>query len=394
MTLRSVAKNPGFFIVATLVIALGVGANTAIFSVLRSVILRDLPFRDPDRLVMIWHRNPKLTDFLAERFPVSLATYFEFKKSARSYTAITTYDIGTYTLTGVAKPEDLKISFAAPDFPDVFGVRPLIGRMFADGETHVAILRHGFFMRLFGGDVGRIGSSIELNGEPYKVIGVWPPEFQMPAMWQGLDQTIADVWLPEDLRPEPVDRFRNPSHFIYAKLAPGVTIAQARAEAEVLRQRIQREHPEFDTGLAMNIFTVSEEDVGASTRRYVLLLQGAVGLVLLIACANVANLLLARSVARRQEMAVRVALGATKWQLARKILSESVVLSAFGGILGVFFAYAATRGMTAIAPRDTPHLHDFHLDFWAVLFAAAITMFSGNRFRARPRLRCSEAELE
>src|SRR5579871_4783978 len=170
--LRTFAKAPGFVAVAVLVTALGIGANTAIFSVVRAVILRELPFRDPDRLVMIWHRNPKLTDFLAERFPVSLATYFELKKSTRSFSAMTVYDLNTYTLTGVAKPEDLKISFAAPDFPEVFGVRPLIGRMFADGEMHVAILSHGLFTRLFGGDVRRIGSSIELNGEPYKVIGV------------------------------------------------------------------------------------------------------------------------------------------------------------------------------------------------------------------------------
>ncbi|HWZ30561.1 MAG TPA: ABC transporter permease [Bryobacteraceae bacterium] len=385
--LRTFAKAPGFVVVAVLITALGIGANTAIFSVVRAVILRALPLRDPDQLVMVWEKNPQLTDFLGERSPVALQNYLEWKKSAQSFSAMSAFTPDHATLTGLDKPEEIQIAVAAYDLPDLFGVRPMLGRMFVPDEEHTAVISHALFTRTLGGDARRLGGTIELNGRKYTIVGVWPPEFHFPAMWQGFDETKADVWLQLNVRAnQPVERLRSREKFVYGRLRTGVTLAQARAEMEVINARIRRENPELNAGFGINVFSVSQEDVSPSTRRYVLILQGAVGLVLLIACANVANLLLARSIARRKEIAVRIALGASRWRLARQALSESLLLSFMGGAAGLALARWAIAGMTAMAPHDTPHLHDFKLDAAGLAFTALVTVLTGLIFGLAPSL--------
>ncbi len=385
--LRTFAKAPGFVAVAVLVTALGIGANTAIFSVVRAVILRALPLRDPDQLVMIWERNPQLTDFLGERSPVALENYLEWKKAARSFSLMSTLTPDGVTLTGMDKPQSIQIARAAYDLPDVFGIRPLLGRTFAPDEENVAVLSYPLFVRILGGDAKRLGNTIELDGQKYTVIGVWSPEFHFPAMWQGFDETKAEAWIPLDIRPnQPEAQRRAHGKFVYARLKPGVTLAQARAEMQVINARMSRENPELNAGFGVNVFSVAQEDMNPNTRRYVLILQGAVGLVLLIACANVANLLLARSIGRRKEVAVRVALGASRWRLARQALGESLLLSLMGGAAGLALGWWAIAGMRRMAPRDTPHLGDFHLDTAGLIFTFAATILSALLFGLGPSL--------
>ena len=385
--LRTFAKSPGFVAVAILVTALGIGANTAIFSVVRAVILRALPVRDPGRLVMVWEKNPQLTDFLGERSPVAFANYLEWKKSAQSFAAMSVFTPDSATLTGLDKPEDIHVIRAAYDLPEVLGIRPAIGRSFNAGEEDSIVVNHEFFTRMLGGDAKRLGTAIELNARKYTIIGVWPAEFAFPAMWQGFDQLKDEVWLPLDVRPnQPKEQLRARQKFVYARLRDGVSLAQARAEMNVINERSRRENPDLNAGFGVNVFSLEQEDVGPSTRRYVLILQGAVGLVLLIACANVANLLLARSIGRRKEIAVRIALGAGRWQLARQPLAESLLLSFMGGAAGLALAWWAIAGMTAMAPRDTPHLRDFHLDATGLAFTALIAILTGLIFGLAPAL--------
>jgi putative ABC transport system permease protein len=389
--LRTLAKAPGFVAVAVLVAALGIGANTAIFSVVRAVILRTLPMHDPNQVVMIWERNPQLKDFLSERFPVPLEDFLEWKRSATFATAMSVFTPDSVTLTGAGKPEDVKIVRAAYDLPQLFGVTPRVGRMYTADEERVAILSDAFFQRVFHGDASRLGSTLELNGENYTAIGVWPKDFHLPAMWQGFEETEGSLWLPMNLHPT-ADRPGGGNNFVYARLRPGVSIAQARAEMEAIWERM-RKTSQAKAGFGVNVFPVAEEDLSSGTRRYVLLLQGAVGLVLLIGCANIANLLLTRAIGRRKEMAVRIALGATRWALVRQCMAESLLLSLAGGAAGLLVARWAISGLSAIAPSDTAHLHDFTLDPVCVLFALAVTIVSGIVFGLAPSFDAARRNL-
>jgi putative ABC transport system permease protein len=386
--LRAFARTPGFAGLAVLVLALGIGANTAIFSVVNAVLLRALPFQDPGRLVMIWEKNPRLADFLAERCPVALKNLVDWKQSARSFSAMSAYQADNFTLTGSDHPETLEGVSVPADFGDVFGVRPLLGRMFTPEESkaHVVVISHALFLKRFGGDPKTLGRSVELNRSSYTVIGVWPPDFHLPAVWQGFDQKKPAVWLPLDTRSQKEEDLWGRVNFVYARLTPGVTLAQARGEMEAIGTRLQGESPDKNAGFGVNIFPVYEEDVGPNMRRYVLLLQGAVGFVLLIACANVANLLLARSIGRRKELAVRLALGASRFRLIRQMVSESLLLSFGGGALGLLLALLGIKGIMAMAPGDTPHMHELRLDSSALGFTLLMAILTGIVFGLAPSL--------
>src|ERR1700735_1391984 len=199
--LRGFRNNPGFVAVAVIVLALGIGANTAMFSVLDAVLLRALPFRDPDRVVMLWERNPSLGDFLAERMPVCLANLLQWKTLARSFDSITAFETASLNLTGNAKPASVDGVSAAADFGDLLGVRPAFGRMFLAGEDHVAVLSNKLATERFGDSAKALGQTMELNKAAYTIIGVWPASFHLPAMWEGFNQDNPDVWIPLDMRP-------------------------------------------------------------------------------------------------------------------------------------------------------------------------------------------------
>jgi putative ABC transport system permease protein len=382
--LRSFRKSPGFVALSVLVLALGIGANTAIFSVVDAVLLRGLPFRDADRMVMIWEKNPQLNDFLAERFPVALHNFLSWKQLSHSFSAMTVLGVDSMVVLKGDKPERIQAMSASAGAFDFFGVRPALGRTFRADETepgknHVVMLSHALFVRRFGGDPKVLGQTIDLEDGRYTIVGIWPASFHMSGVWQGFDQLNPDLWLPLDTRADqPKERLWWRSLFVYARLRPGVSVAQARAEMAAIGQRLQRDDPENNNGMGVSVFPVSEEDVGADTRLYILLLQGAVGFVLLIACANVANILLARSIARRNEIAVRLALGATRLRIVRQMLSESLLLSFAGGAAGLLLAWWGIKWLMLLAPKDAPHMHELTLDaatLWFTLAAVVVTGF-------------------
>jgi predicted permease len=390
--LRNFRKSPGFAVVAIAVLALGIGANTAMFSVLDATLIHSLPFRDPGRVVMLWERNPSLGDFFADRLPACLQNILQWKALAHSFDSMTAFEDASLNLTGAGDPAHLDVAISAPDLPDLFGVRPALGRMFKAGEDHVAVISHQLFLDRFGGDARILGRSIELNKSAYTVIGVWPASFRLPAMWGGFDEKKPQVWIPLDMRPAQDEKaMKGRTKFVYAHLSAGVTIDQARAEMDAIGARLQKDFPDLNPGFGISVFPVAAEDVGPSQRRYVLILEGAVAFVLLIACANVANILLARSIARRREMAVRMALGASRLRLARQMLVECLLLSFAGAVAGLAIAFWGVDGIRALAPADTPHLHDVHLAPLALLFTIAAALATGFIFGLAPAFEAAQA---
>ena len=389
-SLRNFRKSPGFVAIAIFVLALGIGSNTAIFSVVNAALLHALPFPAPDRLMMMWEKNPQLTDILAERVPTCLKNFFVWKQQSKSFEAMGVYETANWTITGGEKPEQIEGARTSANLPDLFGMRPAIGRMFTPeecrpGHDRVAVISHAFFEKRFGGNGPPLGAAIRLGSDDYTIIGVWPADFRMPAMWGGLDQRKPQVWVPLNMaQDQPKDAMVNRDKFIYARLKRGVPLSQARAEMTVIGKQQEQAFPDVNTGFNVNVFPVAVEDVGVDMRRYVLLLQGAVGFVLLIACANVANLMLARAIGRRKELAVRLALGATRWRLMRQMFTESLLLSIAAGAAGILLAYWGLAAIGALAPPDTAHLHDLHLDSWTLAFTLAIALLTGIVFGLAP----------
>ncbi len=386
-SLRNFRKSPGFVAVAVLVLALGIGANTAIFSVVNASLLHALAFPDADRLVMVWEKNPQLTDLLAERVPTCLKNFFAWKTQSKSFEAMGIYQSVSFTLTGGDKPEQIEGAKTSADLPDIFGLRPVIGRTYTaeEGGNHVAVISHALFEKRFGGNAQALGSMIRLGGEEYKIIGVWPTDFHMPAMWGGMDQKKPGIWAPLDMRTnQPDATWINRDKFVYARLKPGARLDQARAEMTVIGKQQEQAFPKVNTGFNVSVFPLASEDVGADMRGYILLLQGAVGFVLLIACANVANLMLARAIGRRKELAVRLALGATRWRLMRQMFVESVSLSTAAGALGLLLAYWGISWIGSLAPPDSAHLHELHLDPWTLIFTLVVALLTGIVFGLAP----------
>lgn len=389
-SLRNFRKSPGFVAIAILVLALGIGANTAIFSVVNASLLHALAFPDADRLMMIWEKNPQLTDMLAERVPTCLKNFFAWKTQSKSFEDMAVYQPDSFHLTGGDKPEQIEGARTSANLPGILGVSPILGRMFTGeecepGHDHVAVITHALFEKRFGGNSDALGSMIRLGADDYKIIGVWGPEFHMPALWGGMDQKKPAIWVPLNMRTDqPDQQWVNRDKFVYARLKPGVALSTVRAEMTVIGKRQEDAFPKVNKGFNVNVFPLATEDVGADMRRYILLLQGAVGFVLLIACANVANLMLARAIGRRKELAVRLALGATRWRLMRQMFTESMLLSIAAGGAGILLAYWGIAVIGALAPTDASHLHDLRLDPWTLTFTAGVALLTGIIFGLAP----------
>jgi putative ABC transport system permease protein len=391
-SLRSFRKSPGFVAVAILVLALAIGANTAIFSVVNGALLHALPFPESDRLVMIWEKNPVLGDFLAERVPVCLKNFFVWRTQAKSFDRMTVYQPDSFTLTGGEKPEQVEIARTSADFPMLMGIEPVIGRAYSaeecrPGRDHVAIISHALFEKRFGGKSDVLNQTIRAGADYYKVIGVWPADLRLPSMWEGMDSRKPEIWIPLDMREDQSrDALVARNKFIYARLKPRATVQKARAEMTVIGRQLERAFPDNNKGFNVNVFPLSTEDVGPDMRKYVLLLQGAVGFVLLIACANIANLMLARAIGRRKELAVRLALGATRWRLMRQMFTESLLLSLLAAGAGSLLATWGIRAIDALAPADSAHLHNLRIDPWTLGFTLAVAILTGIAFGLAPGL--------
>jgi predicted permease len=383
---RTLTKAPGFAAAAVIVLALGIGANTAIFSIVHAVLLRQLPFGDPDRLVQLWHTPPRQQFPGVEQFALSAANYLDWQRQSTVFDGSAVYGYAQFRLSNGADSKVIAAARVEPSFFSVLHVEPVVGRVFTpatdDGPATV-VLSHRLWLSDFAADPAVVGKEVRLDGSPRTVIGVMPPNFQKPG-W-------ALLWTP--LVWDPVEKAVRGEHSLsaVARLKPGVTVAQAQSQLDIIAARLAEQYPADNEGWGAKVVPMREETVG-NVRRPLLILLGAVVFVLLIACANVANLLLARALGRRKEMAVRTALGATRLQIVRQLLTESLLLSAAGAALGLLVASFGTRLVVAYFGASLPQVGEIALDAPVLGFTLAVAVITGALAGLVPAVRMSHAQ--
>jgi putative ABC transport system permease protein len=387
---RTLARSPGFATIAVLTLALGIGANAAIFSVVNAVLLRPLPWADPDRAVMIWS---KWTAF--EKTWVAEGEVVDYRRRSRTLQAVATWADGQVNLTGDGDPERVTAASVSANTFSVLGVSPMLGRTFTEREDvpngpQLVVLGFGLWNRRYSADPSIVGRQVMINGSAYEVIGVMPPEFVLPTDFQNAEP--AQLWAPLQMDPASM---QHGSHGQYAaaRLNPGATVDQAADELHGIARAMTNEglYPvqmQFDTV----VLSLTDEAIG-SVRRSIWLLFGAVGFLLLIACANVANLLLARAEARQREIAVRSALGAGGWRVFRQLLTESLVLTAVSAAAGIALAYVGVRVVAWWNPANIPRVASVALDLRVLLFTALVALVTSVIFSLAPALRAMRVDL-
>ena len=407
--LRLLRKSPGFTAVAIITLALGIGANTAMFSAVNAVLLRSLPFRDPGQVVVLWETNAQVEGFIGQRLPVRLESYLRWRQDAHSFQDIAAYHTGisqgssgrsAVNLTGFAKPERVESASASSNFFSMLGVNAELGRTFAPqegepGQDRVVIISHALYQKMFGKNTQVLGHDLSLNEVNYRIIGVLPARFHLPAMWEGLSQDKPDVWIPMNTSSgQAKEVLQNSQNVVLGRLKPGVSLAQARSELQVIEGRLRQEKPDEYREYGTHVFTVGTENVAATLRRSLLILQFVVGFVLLIACVNVANLLLTRAAGREKEIAIRVALGANRGRLVRQAMSESLLFSLLGGAAGLLLAWWGIRGVRALAPPDILGLQQLSIDPGVLAFTFGVMLVAGLLFGLAPSLHVARQDIQ
>jgi len=389
---RMLTKNPGFTLIAVITLALGIGANAAIFSVVNAVLLRPLPFKDPGRLVWVWGTVPKFGQ--ANHSPVEFLAY---QAQQTSFTEMAAYRNMAFTVTGGAEPEFVQGVIVSPNYFSLLGVPAARGRVFQPedvrpGAPRAAVVSYGLWQKRYAGDPSLIGRSFTINGESATVIGVMPPNFQT--------NLSTDLWLsPRQIAPDYQMNYRGDTlalredHYlrVMARLKPGATIEQAQAELNAIAARLEREYPD-QAGHGARVVSLQEMAV-SDVRLTLLTLFGAVALVLLIACANVTNLSLARATARYREIAIRAAVGASRFSLIRQLLTESVLLSLAGGLAGWLLASWGVELLLSLSPEGALRLQEAKLDTTVFLFTLSVSMAAGAVSGLAPALAASKTDL-
>jgi putative ABC transport system permease protein len=380
---RMLLKKPGFTLVAAITLALGIGANTAIFSVVNAVLLRPLPYPHAERMVYVLEGSLSDPKFETSFSPQNFTDMRSRNQSFDSYSALSYV---SFTLTGDRQPEALDGLLASADFGRVVGMAPALGRVFtaeedAPGKDHVALIGDGLWRRRFGANPQIVGRNVQLNGEPYTIIGVMPPNF--------FPSPSIEVWAPLDL-----SKYDRRHGFLQgvARLKPNVTIEQARADLRNIAEQIKKEIPGYDRDFTVKVETLREIRFG-NLGRPLMILLGAVALVLLIACVNVANLMLGRATARWKEMALRSALGASRWSLVRLLLVESALLAAVGGALGLLLASYGVDALVAINPAAIPASKKITIDGYVIAFTFLISLLAVALFGLAPALQATKTDL-
>lgn len=374
---RMLAKNPGFAAVAVITLALGIGANTAIFSVVNAVLLRHLPYQNSDRLVMVWEQNPARGWY--ENI-VSAANFLDWRKQNHVFTQMAAIAEKTFDMTGTEKPEELVGEQVSANLFSLLGARAAMGRTFLPEEdvpdsAGVVILSDGLWRRRYGGDRSIIGRQVELNNESFTVIGTMPPDFYFSPFGPKSELWTAGLNLRSPRR-------TGHAYRAIGRLKDGVSLAEARSEMDTIARAIESQYPE-NTGWGVGLVGLQEQVVGR-TRTPLTVLFVAVGFVLLIACANVANLLLVRAAAREKEVAIRAALGAGRSRLIQQFLVESTLLASMGGALGFLLASWGIGALVALAPQDTPGLESVRFDARVFAFALLASLATGILFGLAP----------
>ncbi len=387
--LRGLIRNPGFTLAAVLVLALGIGANTAIFSIVNAVLLRPLPYPDSSRIVQIWHVPPAKSFPGISFFSVSPANYLDWQSQASSFESMAIYGGRALTIGGSERPELVRASNVAPDFFSVLRTQPILGRTFAPdehqpGHDHVLLLGSKFWRDRFASDRSVVGHTIVINSEPYTIIGVMPDTFRVP--------DFAQVWIPLAWTAEERAVRGNHNYLVIGRLKTGTTIPQAQAELSAISTRLEQQYPEDDKGWGATVVPLREQLVG-NVRPALLVLLAAVAFVLLIACANVANLVLAKILARRKEIAIRSALGASRFAILRQILAETVLLSISGGILGALFAFFSLRLLVTTLADRLPRFAEVTLDLQVLAYTLLISLVAGVLAGILPSIRFTRSDV-